>query len=129
VKLKSNARCQDQQRDNVSTQHLYHTILVKYCENKFQKGWGWMNWWSTNINENIPITNESPLLNVQGIHTNIKEDKNLGNKWQGCESMPVIIRVRFRELKNEHFLMHHKTTLDKTYLVVTLELSVTLCQV
>jgi hypothetical protein len=74
-------------------QHLYHTILVKYWENKFQEGWGWMNWWSTNINENIPITNESPLLNVQGIHTNIKEDKNLGNKWQGCESMPVIIWV------------------------------------
>ena len=38
---------------------------------------------------NIPITDETPLFNVQGVHTNIKEDKGLSNKRQGCKSMSV----------------------------------------
>lgn len=41
-----------------------------------------------------PITNKPPFINVQGIYANIKEDKCLSNKRQGCESMPVIRGTR-----------------------------------
>lgn len=39
----------------------------------------------------LPFAYEIPLLHVQGIHTNIQEDKNLRNKRKCCKSMPANI--------------------------------------
>lgn len=42
----------------------------------------------------IPVTNKSPFLNIQRVHANIKKNKNLRNKRQGCKGMPAAEAMR-----------------------------------
>lgn len=98
---------------------------------------GIRNW--NSLQYGVPITHKSPLFDIQGIHTNIKEDKNLTNERQGRKSMPEVNVHRFKPSgKQAVYLFHVKRLMESdslriffltTYLVVILELSVTLCQV